>query len=152
MSEKFTPPPCAWDLKAFSEASDAEIEAKKVSCSTCPVNMLCETGEGGTGYVCQTCGMTGVWIDEPDPKRPSTDVYMIDCARHKFHTREKNGQMRTCSTCTGEVMEAYVENVNSKLHYIYTEHARVSAEERRNTLRDSLAYWKAEADKRKAAQ
>lgn len=148
----YEPPKTAWDFRKFIEAPLEEILTKRVGCSNCPVSMLCMAGEGGTGYVCQECGSTGVWVEEPSPGAAAEDVLLLDCAEHKFDRSDKNKTTRRCSICSGEIMELFVRHVKSNMHFVATEHARVPVETRQTILRDALAYWlKKDADTKKEA-
>lgn len=154
---QYTPPKAAWNLKTFTEASIDEIRDRRVSCATCPVSMLCQaadkkdTTDGGTGYTCDECGGTGVWVEEPETNHVAKHVLLIDCGAHKFHTKPK-GATRRCSLCNGQVMELFVRHAGTNMHYVATEHAKVPVEKRQEVFAKSLLYWLEDARKEREAE
>lgn len=149
--EEYVPPRESWRLPVFIEASLDDVAKTLVDCSSCPVNLLCSEGEGGTGYVCKTCGNTGVWIDEPSyGKEIPKDILILDCAKHKFNAPEKN-RMTKCAICSGGIMQLEVLNHGARNHVVFTVHAKVSVAERQKTLREAWAKWKKHYDDAAAA-
>ncbi len=137
----YEPPLAAWRLPAFVEAPLAEVEAKVVECRTCPVFLMCEAGQGGTGWTCASCRATGVLVDVPGTGTVPEDVLLIDCGRHQFWTREAAVDLTRCDLCSGRVMDLELRARGSKQHYIATVHARVPVAERQKNLREAYEYW-----------
>lgn len=150
---KIDPPSVSWAFTTFMRASLKQIEAKTVSCTNCPVFMLCETGQGGTGWVCPKCKMSGVYLDEPTdggttmPER----VLAVDCAKHKFHVDKDCNQITECGVCSGGLMEFEVLNRGTKNYYIRTVHAIIPVAKRQETLKMAWDHWTKEyaEDKKK---
>jgi hypothetical protein len=146
--EPYTPPKSSWRLTTFIEAPMDEIKAKIVDCKTCPVFLLCEAGQGGTGWTCMKCRSTGVYVDTPEGngKLPD-DALILDCTKHKFEMRKEAEQIPSCSLCNGGMMELEVINITegdkkvpyTKSHYIATVHAGMKVEERQKALKDYFA-------------
>jgi hypothetical protein len=136
-------PSVAWTYHDFIHATPVAIAEKTVECKTCPVFMLCETGTGGTGWVCPKCKTTGVFIDEPKDLASMPDyVLVVDCANHKFEVKKESTQITECSLCSGGLMELEVLNKGTKNFYIRTVHAVVDAKERQEKLKKAWHYWK----------
>lgn len=151
--EKYVPPKAAFRLMDFIQASVDEVAAKTVDCGTCPVNMLCENSEGGTGYVCEECNATAVFVQELQPgERLPSDVLLLDCGEHKFKKRENTDRITKCAICSGAIMEKEVLNEGVKHHYIYTTHAKLTVGQRQKTLSFAAAHWKEHHAAKKAAK
>jgi hypothetical protein len=140
--EPYVPPPVAWRLPVFLEATPEELTARLVDCSTCPVYLLCEAGEGGTGWVCGTCKATGVAVEQIEESKLPDDLLIIDCATHKFNRIPAAENMTVCSLCGGGQVELEINFPNSRAHLITTVHAHVPVTERQRFLREQMAYWK----------
>lgn len=90
--EKLQPDPIALRFKDLLTFSRPQLMERRVNCSTCPVNMLCESGDGSAGYKCEKCGAVAVMIDDPNPARCQS-VYIVLCAINKFKVADpQNGQ------------------------------------------------------------
>lgn len=149
MSEPYVPPPVAWRLPLFIEATHEELRARQVDCPRCPVYLLCEAGEGGTGWVCQFCGSTGVAVEKLEESKLPGDLLIIDCAAHKFHKLPVADNMTSCALCSGGQMELELQFPASRMHMVSTVHAKVSVEERQKFLREKRDFWVAEYAKKK---
>ena len=117
----------------FLNASDDAIRERTVDCPTCPVNMLCQSGEGSTKHACPTCGMTAVMIDTDDMKT-CEHLYVIDCGKHGFPK-----DVKACNWCDGRIMEHEQRDpaIAPQVHWLYTVHAKVSIVERKKKLRET---------------
>jgi ribosomal protein S27AE len=152
MSE-YTPPPAAWRLKVFLDAPVDELKRRQVDCPTCPVSLMCEVGEGGTGWTCGRCKSTGFEITPIESGKHPDEILMIDCAAHKFATKKESERMTLCALCSGNVMELEVVMGETKrLHYLTTVHAMVPVEERQRFLKEKFEFWKDEYAKKKKTE
>lgn len=129
--DAWEPPPQAMSLRRFVTLSDAEAEAARVTCETCPVNMSCMAGQGGTGYVVACCDATSMCLQEK-PKR----VLIIDCAKHRFERTTDTKSIKKCGLCSAGVLQIDARNLEAQ-YYLPTVHAKVPVTER-------LAFFKAE--------
>jgi len=143
----YVPPDSSMTLQELIKRPLKEITP--VDCSTCPVSMLCQEGQGGAGYVCDICGATGVYVDEPEPGAFPKNLLVMDCGKHRFETLEGKGKMPDCGLCTGDQMELLLRNEHAVNHYVPTVHARVPLAERQKVLAEKLKYWKGEIAKEK---
>lgn len=158
MSESYQPPKETFRLPVFLEAKIAVVKKSVVDCPTCPLFLLCQEGVGGTGYWCGSCGLTGVWIDEPDVTTVSpNDVIWVDCAKHKFERVEKK-KLAKCAVCSGQICWLEMEG-KTRNHYLFTVHASIDAAARQAALKDYWKMWekkiaedKAERKKKAAAR
>lgn len=151
----YEPPKAAWDLKAFIKAAEEEIAAKTVDCKNCPVFMLCEAGEGSTGYWCSKCGSIGVWCDDKDMGKRNIprDILLIDCNKHKFPRPADKHKLTRCALCSGGIMDLVSQGEGANNHYVYTKHAGVSATERQKVLKREFEHHEAQnAAQRTAAK
>ena len=90
--EKLQPDPIAIRFKDLLRMTRPQLKERRVDCATCPVNMLCESGDGSAGYRCEKCGAVAVMIDDPNPARCQS-VYIVLCSRNKFKVADpQNGQ------------------------------------------------------------
>ena len=135
-------PTAAWRLPLFIEASLDAVKAKVVECSTCPVFLLCETGTGGTGWVCPKCNATGVYVDQPENDKAPEDVLVVDCGNHKFDVRAESKRISECALCSGGIMELEILAKTTKNHYIATAYAKVAVETRHAHLKAAHDKWK----------
>ena len=62
--EKLQPDPIAIRFKDLVRMTRPQLKERRVTCATCPVNMLCESGDGSAGYKCEKCGAVAVMIDD----------------------------------------------------------------------------------------
>ncbi len=138
----YTPPSAAFRLPLFVAMPLAEAAKNVVSCSTCPVSMLCEAAEGGSGWGCPTCKATGVWVDVPEGNDLPKQVIGVDCGKHKFHMRKEAEQITKCSLCSGGAMELEVLTKGPAQYIVFTEYATVSLADRHKQLGDFYEYWK----------
>lgn len=154
MSEttKYKPPKTSWRLPVLIEAPIKKVKKTVVDCSTCPVSLLCENREGGSGYVCDTCGGTAVLVEEPQDNKAPDDVLLIDCEKHKFEKREGVDPITRCTLCSGAIMETEVQGVGVRHHLVLTAHSRVKIEDRIKQLSDAAAYWHKMLEKAKTAE
>jgi len=136
-------PSVSWLLTDYIRASDKEILEKTVNCTNCPVFILCETGQGGTGWTCSKCNATGVYLDTPKEgaNELPEHVLVIDCGKHKFEKKKECAQITECSLCSGGLMELEVLNKGTKNHYIRTVHAYIAHEQRKKVLLQGWNYW-----------
>ena len=51
--EKLQPDPVAIRFKDLVRMTRPQLKERRVTCATCPVNMLCESGDGSAGYKCE---------------------------------------------------------------------------------------------------
>lgn len=151
MSESYTPPPASWRLKVFVEAPVSELKKRQVDCTTCPVFLLCEVGEGGTGWVCGTCKSTGFEITPIESGKHPDEILIIDCAKHKFNVRKDSEKMTSCALCSGGQMELEIAlGPEIRAHYLSTVHSTVPVEERQRFLKEKYEFWKSEYAKEPA--
>lgn len=143
----YIPPPVAWRLPLFVEATHEELRARQVDCPRCPVYMQCEAGEGGTGWVCPTCGATGVSIEKVDENTFPPDLLIIDCGAHKFNRRPDAKNMTICSLCSGGQMELEMRFPDARVHLISSVHAKIPVESRQKFLQEKRDFWAAEYTK-----
>ena len=115
--------------KDYAKLSNAEIEAKVVDCPTCPVNMLCEAGEGGSGFACGQCDGTAMGVEDVNLAK-TANMYYIDCAKQHF-SRDGGVIAQGCDMCTGKIMKTEVNGIPPTLYIIRTVYAKVSIDERR---------------------
>jgi hypothetical protein len=144
MAENYEPPHNAWRLRLFVIASPEELRARQVTCGTCPVFILCENGEGGTGYVCEVCGATGIDIEKTPEAEMPKDLLVVDCGQHKFNRKPAGENLTLCSLCSGGQMDLEVQFPDSRFHYLTTVYAKVPVKERQKKLREALVFWEAE--------
>lgn len=144
MSDEYTPPSASWRLRQFIEAPLQELHARQVTCSTCPVFLLCENGEGGTGYVCEVCNATGLKIEDTPEAEMAADLLVVDCGQHKFERKPTGENMALCSLCSGGQMDLEVQFPDSRFHFLTTIYAKVAVEERQRKLKEALEFWEAE--------
>lgn len=135
----YTPPDVAWTMDQFLAASRAEIDAKTVTCDTCPVFISCEAGSGGSGWTCVRCSSTGVLVDVPEVQRMPDNLLIIDCAKHKFERKQQTEQLLKCALCSGQQMQ--LEGKRTKNHYVRTAYAMVTVEERKKVLTEARTNW-----------
>lgn len=161
----YTPPKNSWRLTAFIDAPIEEIKAKRVECKTCPVFLLCEAGQGGTGWTCVKCRSTGVYVDTPEGsgKLPD-DALILDCGKHKFEMRKEAEQIPSCSLCNGGMMELEVINIAvgeskvpyTKSHLVTTIYSVIPVEERQKSLKkyyqEHMKEYGGEKEKKKSAR
>ena len=136
--EAYVPPKASWRLPLFIKAQPKALKKKLVDCPTCPVFLLCQEGQGGTGYVCPICKSTGVWIDEPGLSALPKDILLIDCAKHNFDASKK---LTKCALCSGGIMQLEWQNRGARNHYVATVHARVPIEARQAALAEAWTTW-----------
>ncbi len=151
----YVPPAVAFRLTDYINASVEEVKKRTVECGTCPVYLLCEAGQGGTGWTCPTCKATGVYVSEPDPSKMPDDVLAVDCTKHKFETRPEAAQIQKCGLCSGGAMELEVLSRGSKTHYILTAYTSIPPLERQKFLKESFEQWSKhyeEEEKKKATE
>lgn len=144
MADRYEPPHNAWRLRVFIEATPEELRARQVGCSTCPVFMLCENGEGGTGFVCAQCGATGIDIENTPESQMPKDLLVVDCNQHKFNRKPEDQNVTLCSLCSGGQMDLEIQFPDSRFHYLSTVHAAVPVEERQRKLREAFKFWEDE--------
>ncbi len=153
VKEPFTPPPSAWRFDAFIDASPEEIDAKTVTCGTCPVALSCLGSIGGTGWVCQTCRTTSVYVDTPDDSEKPNDILVLDCAKHQFDenssSKDKN---KLCALCSGGAMELDITKMKPTAHYVRTAYSKAPVEERQLKLRAARTHWQEVLTKKKPAK
>lgn len=130
-------PAVAMDPILMLGMTDEEITAKTVSCSTCPVFLLCESSSLGSGVRCGVCGSTGVFLREDD----ENEGLILDCNQHKFPVKD-GGLLPSCPMCTGQMMRFEYRELPPKNWIIRTVHSAVSLADRRKVMGDSLVHWK----------
>jgi hypothetical protein len=137
------PPAVSWTYPDFMRASLKDIEARTVDCQNCPVFMLCETGQGGTGWTCPKCKATGVYLDPPKDNGATMPDYLLvmDCAKHKFEVNKDSNSVKECGLCSGGVMEFEVINKGTKNFFVRTVHAKVTAEARQEMFKTAWDHW-----------
>lgn len=117
--------------------SPAKIEKTRVNCGTCPVNMACILGQGGTGWKFNCCGSTGYVLDDA--------TVAIDCANNAFEQNEDAKSWKLCPMCSGGIMEV-VERARKdgghKNLYLLTVYAKVPLEDRLKLWKEKQAYAK----------
>jgi len=149
--EVYTPPETAITLRQILDGPIDKVVP--VDCTNCPVNMLCQEASGGTGFVCESCGATSVYVEEPDDRGLVNNILIVDCHKHRF---EKDAsKARQCGLCDGAVMSFYAYNHGAKHHYLPTVHAAVSLKKRQETLRKAYKVYAkevAEQKEKKAAK
>lgn len=140
--EPYVPPKAAWRLPVLLEASKKDLEASRVDCSTCPVFILCESGEYGTGWVCQTCNATGIRMTEPEESGgPAPDLLGVDCGKHNFIVGPNSGLQKTCSLCTGDQIGLEMGNPLNRFYLLATVHAKVPIGTRQKVLKARVKVW-----------
>ena len=153
MAEQYQPPKKSWRLPVLIETPLEKLKETVVDCPECPVYLFCKEGQGGTGWWCAQCGMTGVWIDEPDPNELPKDLLNIDCAKHNFEKHEKR-KHPICSFCSGGIMQLEYLNTTEaedrmRNHLVLTVHSKVTVEERQKVLKRDFARWKEHYEKKR---
>ena len=132
-------PAAAMDpIAMVTTLTQADIEAKTVGCSTCPVFLLCESSSYGSGYTCGKCKTTGVLFSTDN----EDEVMVVDCAKHKFPTKADGGTMAECTLCNGQIMKQEYRSMPPKNYIILTENSAVPLDVRLEKLKDSLKHWK----------
>lgn len=107
-------------------------EIKPVDCPTCPINMSCIAGAGGTGWRFDCCGSSGFALQG--------GTLFVDCGINRFERHDKSGEFPTCPVCNGGIMEVAEAGSRGELqvgtnYYLPTVHARVSLADRLDLLR-----------------
>lgn len=133
--------PQAMRVFDFMKAPNDVIDAKTVDCDVCPVSMLCQAGEGGSGRVCEDCRSTGVPIDA-DTYQDAKHLYLIDCANHNFPTEKP---LKPCNMCDGRILQHEVREPppTPTVHYVRTKYAKVSIDDRKEKFRAEEIVWRA---------
>lgn len=107
-----------------------KVEATRVSCGTCPVNLSCVVGQGGNGWKFDCCGSSGYVLDDV--------TLVVDCANNGFEQLAKAKEHSLCPLCSGGIMEV-VERAQAdggkRNLYLLTEHTRVP-------IADRIELWK----------
>lgn len=129
--DSWEPPPQAMTLRHFVTLSNEEAEAARVTCATCPVNLSCMSGQGGTGYVVACCDATSMVLQEK-PKR----LLIIDCAQHRFERTVDTKNIKKCGLCSAGVLQIDARNLQAQ-YYLPTVHAKVP-------VKDRLAFFREE--------
>ena len=138
--ETYTPPTSALTLREILDGPIDTVEP--VDCANCPINMMCQESTGGTGFFCESCGATSVYVEEADDRGLVNNILIVDCNKHRF---EKNAALaRQCGLCDGAVMQFYAYNHGAKNYYLPTVHAGVSLAKRQETLRKAYKVYVAE--------
>lgn len=120
-------------MLTFLQLVDTPIDkVELVDCPTCPINMSCIAGSGGSGWRFDCCGSSGFKLQD--------GTLFVDCGINRFEQHDKAKKYPTCPVCNGGIMEVvelvqrgnFVENSN---YYLPTVHARVSLANRLALLR-----------------
>lgn len=141
MSDSYIPPRAAWRLKVFKDAPVDQLKEQQVDCPTCPVFLLCQAGEGGTGWVCKICKATGMEISPIESGKHPDEILIIDCAKHNFETKKESERMTSCSLCSGGQMEFEVRFPDIKAYLLTTVHSGVPVEDRQKKLKETFEFW-----------
>ena len=126
--------------KDYAKLTNTEVEAKTVDCPTCPVNMLCEAGEGGVGYVCSECGSTALGVESTNLAK-TQNMYYLDCS--KQHFSRVAGVLEKCDLCSGKIMKTEVNGIPPTLYLIRTVYAKVPIDERRRAFEQRRVEYEA---------
>jgi hypothetical protein len=107
-----------------------------VDCPTCPINMSCIAGSGGTGWRFDCCGSSGFTLQE--------GTLFVDCGINRFEQHDKAKEFRTCPVCNGGIMEVVEAGRWGELqmgtnYYLPTVHARIRLADRLILLREKQA-------------
>lgn len=113
---------------------DADVEAFRVTCETCPVSMQCIVGQGGTGWTFDCCGSTTIYLTEEESK---ARILLVDCGKHNFERQESTKACKQCALCSGGIMEVEARGMANH-RYLPTVHAKVPVAERLRVLRQKL--------------
>lgn len=153
MNEKpaYTPPSVSWRLMDFVEAPLTEIEARVVTCETCPVAAKCAAGVDGTGWSMKCCKATGVYVDDggvalrPIGTEFPKDVLVLDCTKHRFAVKGESELLPKCSLCNGNAIELDLiasrggcKFEMGRAHYIATAYSAMPVAERQAQLKAGL--------------
>jgi hypothetical protein len=108
------------------------LDAKRVDCYSCPVNIRCAIGgQEGTGFTFNCCRVTSVYMINDERQEV---LVVVDCAKHNFHqTAGFNAGERTCPLCTGGAVydeENCSDGDSEPYRYLPTIHSKVSSETR----------------------
>jgi len=135
--EKYVPPSSALTLKQILEEPVDHVTP--VNCANCPINMMCQESTGGTGYVCDECRATSVYVTDPDDEGLVDDILVVDCNKHRFPKNDEKSSQ--CGLCDGGITRFYAENYGAVHHYLPTVHASVPLQKRKEALQAGFVYW-----------
>lgn len=120
-------------MLTFLQLVDAPADGiNPVDCPTCPINMSCISGRGGTGWRFDCCGSSGFRLQD--------GTLFVDCGINRFEQHDKAKEYPTCPVCNGGIMEVAEAGRRGEFqvgnnYYLPTVHARVDLADRLALLR-----------------
>jgi hypothetical protein len=124
-----------WGIQEALNAPLDQVQESVVDCGTCPVNILCLAGRGGTGLKFRCCGVTVVLVTGLD----GADVrLMVDCTNHQFEDGGRALEFELCPLCSHGAVESELLWPHKNARWLPTVHAKHSVALRLASCRAAL--------------